>query len=115
MAGIVLALAGLTAGDGGPGMGAARVEVAVKFGDGFKGFIRLPGGPLRNVELRGEALIISGPLGTTGHSPASFTMEGKGRFRLACRRVAVRGGIHHEGGQIVLTLERPNPEPDHVD
>ena len=37
MAGIVLALAGLTAGDGGPGTGAARAPVAASFGGWWEG------------------------------------------------------------------------------
>jgi len=40
---LLLTLASLTPGDGGPGSGAAREAVAVKVGEGFKGFIR-PGG-----------------------------------------------------------------------
>jgi hypothetical protein len=51
---LLLTLASLTPGDGGPGVGAAREPVAVRLGDGFNGFIRLPDGPLYRAEVAGK-------------------------------------------------------------
>ena len=51
---LLLTLASLTPGDGGPGGGAAREAVVWKLGEGFSGYIRLPGGQVR-FELLKEA------------------------------------------------------------
>jgi hypothetical protein len=64
---LLLTLATLTSGDGGPGGGAARAPVeavvTVKLGDWFKGFIRLPGGPLYRAEVAGKRFTSAKPRG----------------------------------------------------
>jgi hypothetical protein len=105
---LLLTLASLTPGDGGPGGGAARepVAVAVKLGEGFKGFLRLPGGPLWPVELDGTVLRPAGRRVGPAFYPCSLRLEGEDRFRLTWG-VAFTGTVRREGGRIVLTLDRP--------
>jgi hypothetical protein len=111
---LLLTLASLSPGDGGPVSEAARapVAVAVKLGEGFKGFIRLPGGPLRRVEFHYGILEVSGRRGDAGFFGSSLDPDGPGRFRWKCGPEVVQGTVRRERGQIVLTLDRPTPEPD---
>ena len=51
MTGIILALAGLTCGDGGPGCGAAMVTVAPNLSGPWKGTVRFNGSAPYQMEL----------------------------------------------------------------
>jgi len=110
---LLLTLASLTPGDGGPGGGAAREAVAWKLGEGFSGYLRLPAGPLREVRLRDRMLEVSGRWGESGFFAPSLAPDGAGRFRLAYGREVVKGTVRHDGGKIVLTVDPPplTPEP----
>lgn len=112
MAGIVLALAGLAAGDGGPRMGAAREPVAepVNLGAEFRGYMRLAGGPLRPAELAKGRLLVKAPGGVGFFGGAKLAPDGPGRFRLTFLG-DLRGTARREGGKIVLTLDLPAATP----
>jgi hypothetical protein len=109
---LLLTLANLTPGDGGPGGGAAGEPVAVKLGEGFTGYIRPPGGPLCPVRLGGGGLGRAA-VGQCDLFPASLTLDAEGRFRLEWGRAAFKGTVRRGGGRTVLTLDRPitRPEP----
>jgi hypothetical protein len=111
---LLLTLAGILPSDSGPGGGAAReaVAVAVKLGEGFKGFIRLPGGPLRRVEFHYGILEVSGRRGDAGFFGSALDPDGPGRFLWTCGPEVAKGTVGREGRRIVLTLDRPTPEPD---
>jgi hypothetical protein len=64
------------------------------------------------VRLRDRVLEVSGRWGESGFFAPSLSPDGAGRFRLAYGREAAKGTVRHDGGRIVLTLDRPNPEPD---
>jgi hypothetical protein len=105
---LLLTLASLTPGDGGPGGRAARepVEAAVKLAEGFKGFLQLPGGPLCPVELMRGGLHIAGPRGVSTLLGCSLRREGCQRFRLSWGD-DFTGTIRRDGARLVLTLDWP--------
>jgi hypothetical protein len=107
MAGIVLALAGLTAGDGGQSGGAARAPVEMTPRDEFWCYIRAPGGPLLEMVLFKENLNIRWPGVGYGNRPAALTLDGEGRFRLTCARGALRGTVSYQGRWMVLNVKPP--------
>jgi hypothetical protein len=116
MTGTVLALAGLTCGDGGPGMGASRepVKVAVKLGDGFSGYIRLPGGPLCKAKQHRDALCLDFPGGQVCVFNCALAPWGEGQFRLRHRGCVYRGTVSAGSRGIILTLD-PTPQKDEPD
>src|SRR6516225_11102690 len=78
---LLLTLAGMLPGDGGgAGGGAARAPVAVKLGQGCKGFLRLSDGPLCPVRLREGEVWVERPWGSASFFPASLTLGAEGRF-----------------------------------
>jgi len=107
MTGIVLALAGLTAGDGGQSAG-ARAPVEMTRRDGFGGCLRVPGRPLVAIVLSKGRLSIRwrGDIVYT-HGPASLTLDGEGRFRLTCAGATLKGAVSYQGPWMVLNVEPP--------
>ena len=81
---LLLTLASLTPGDGGPVGGAARapVEAAVKL-DTFEGFLRLPGGPSLKARLEQGDLCVSYPAGCTIFLRCTLSRDEAGGFRLS--------------------------------
>jgi hypothetical protein len=106
MTSIVLALAGLTCGDGGPGAGAATAPVAepIEFGVGFRGYRRLPDGALCVVRVYESHVYMDSAPGGVRFYGSKLTLDGPGRFRLG---VELRGTVRREGRKIVLTPDRP--------
>jgi hypothetical protein len=87
----------------------APVAEPVKFGVGFRGYIRLPGGPYCRVEALKDSVRITGTeLQFTGYG-AELAPDGPGRFRLTGDG-NFYGTVRREGGKTVLTLDRPTPK-----
>jgi hypothetical protein len=110
---LLLTLASLTPGDGGPGGGAAQAPVTVTLGDGFKGYIRLPDGPLFHAKYAGGRLSIEYP----GQSIravylCTLTGDGQGGFRLTWAGATFRGAVSPSPRGLALTL---HPTPLQVD
>jgi hypothetical protein len=106
MAGIVLALAGLTCGDGGPGLGAAREPVGVKIGDGFRGFVRFgTAGRLCPAEMHGRTLHVRWPRETRRLTDCTFQPNGSRGFWLRWNDYVYRGTIEEKGGHLILTID----------
>jgi hypothetical protein len=109
----VLVLAGVTAGDGGMGKGAAwePVEVAPKLGDGFQGYIRLPGGRVCKAALNGRDFSLTRP-GGNGRDvtfyDCTLTASVAGRFRLTWFGNVYQGTALRGRTGVILTL-RPAP------
>jgi hypothetical protein len=115
MAGIVLALAGLTCGDGGPGMGPAREPGTepVKLGEGFKGYLRLAGGPACRAELRGGTLTLTRYDGDPAELYyCALTGDGEGRFRLRWFVTVYRGTVETGPAGAILTVRGPDQDSD---
>ncbi len=103
MAGVVLALAGLTCGDGGPGTGAAAEDVrrGLHLRGRWEGVLRNEHGEVFTATLEGNVLLTYVIL---SHKVA-VTDEGQGRLRL---RWAFRDhlGIYHQEGDRLLIAFR---------
>ena len=106
---LLLTLASLTPGDGGPVGGAARapVEAAVKL-DTFEGFLRLPGGPPLKARLEQGDLCVSYPAGCTVFFRCTLSRDEAGGFRLEWAGSVFRGAAARGPRGAVLTL-RPDP------
>jgi hypothetical protein len=127
MAGIVLALAGLTPGDGGPGIGAARAPVEVSFVGKWEGTLQVPttaGGAVLPVKWdfeRGEFRLGGAPLlrdfrlNAVGNRCVRATHFGKPMLH-TCRWHGLEVRIHSaEDGQVLLlrpTRERQGTKSD---
>ncbi len=110
MTGIVLALAGLTCGDSGPGRGAARASVAVNpFAFEWEGELYSPGVPHPwQVRLRDGLLSFDDPdpVGALVFRPDGMIVCGGkpwGRYALEGGRLV----IHCDGNQIYLRPAAP--------
>jgi hypothetical protein len=110
MTGIVLALAGLTCGDGGPGMGAARepAKFAVDFGKGFRGRIRLPGEHPCEVRINDSGYLAFSSYYEVVMPGPKLSADGEGRFRITGRFATFGGTVSVDKEGVVLTL---NPVP----
>jgi hypothetical protein len=104
---LLLTLASLTPGDGGPGGGAAREAVAVMLGDGFKGFIQGPDGPPCPAELRDGDLKVEHESTATTFHRISLTPDGESHFRMTWFGNVYKGAVGRQGRHVVLTLEHP--------
>jgi hypothetical protein len=106
MTGVVLALAGLTCGDGGPGSGAARepVTAGVKLPREFSALMRVPGGPLLEARLVKGDLHISYPSGSATFHRCAFTGDEARGFRLEWGGNVYRGDASRGPQGVVLTL-----------
>jgi hypothetical protein len=106
---LLLTLAGLTPGDGGPVGGAARapVEAAAKL-DEFEGFLRLPGGPPLKARRGKGDLCVSYPAGCTIFFRFTLSRDEAGGFRLEWAGSVFRGAAARGPREAVLTL-RPTP------
>jgi hypothetical protein len=104
---LLMTLAGILPGDGGPGGGAAREPVAVKLGEGLKGFIRLPGGPLYRAAVAGRHFYLREGAGPNVIPFAGCTLagDGTGRFRLTWREQVYRGRARSTPGGVELVLD----------
>jgi hypothetical protein len=111
MTAVVLALAGLAAGDGGPGLGAARQPVAldVQLGDRFKGYMRLPDGTAFRVEMEGKTFRLWPPGRHRVLGDCERSADGPGRFRLQWGDVPLGGAVRRERRGVTLIL---GPIPD---
>jgi hypothetical protein len=108
MTGVVLALAGLTAGDGGQSAGAARAPVEMTRRDRFRCCLRVPGRPLVAIVLSKGRLSIRWRGGVVyTHGPVSLTLDGGGRFRLTCAGATLKGAVSYQGPRMVLNVEPP--------
>ena len=107
---LLLTLASLTPGDGGPGGGAARapVEVAAVKLEEFEGVIRLPGGPPLKARLEQGDLCVSHPAGCTYFLRCTLSRDEAGGFRLEWAGSVFRGAAARGPREAVLTL-RPDP------
>jgi hypothetical protein len=86
---LLLTLAGMLPGDGGPGGRAARAPVAVRLGDGLKGFIRRSDGPLYRAAVSGRHFsMMRGPGGHTGTARPRIT----GSYRTSSTGMVSPGG-----------------------
>ena len=123
MAGIVLALAGLTCGDGGPGLGAAQAPVALPFfsGPAFPG--RWAGAwegtdwrgakEARTVELAGGVLrtVSAGDIETQSHD-VKVAVEGAGALRMTIWSDVYHPAIYrYEGGRLVICVSEGRGRP----
>jgi hypothetical protein len=110
MTGIVLALAGLAAGDGEPGLGAAHepVKIAVDFGKGFRGHIRLPGGPLCQVWVDASGYLTFRNYSEVTVPGLKLSPSGESGFRVTGGGDVLAGTVSIDRQGIILTL---NPVP----
>ena len=106
---LLLTLAGILPGDGGPGGGAAReaVEAAVKL-DTFEGFIQVPGGPPLKARLEKGDLCVKFPGGCSIFFRCALTRDEAAGFRLEWAGNVFRGAASRGPGGAVLIL-RPAP------
>jgi hypothetical protein len=86
------------------------VTEPVKLGAGLRGYLRLPGGPLRRAKVVKDRLLVEGPGGVGTFFGAELAPDGPGRFRLTFLG-DLRGTARREGGRLVLTLDRPAARP----
>jgi hypothetical protein len=109
MTGIVLALAGLACGDGGPGTGAARAPVVVRFEGRWVGTFRswrldypaeLTGGELHITERRGG--------GTGPPAPFALTAESERWVRVRWGKETRLGIYKWERGHVVICFGARN-------
>jgi hypothetical protein len=103
---LLLTLAGIISGDGGSGGGAAREPVAVKLGDGLKGFIRLgTAGPLWAVEIRQGTMYVRRARDISRLTGCTFQPNGAHGFWLRWNDYVHRGTIEERGGRLILTID----------
>jgi hypothetical protein len=107
MTGIVLALAGLTCGDGGMGVGATSepVTLSANLGDGFKGHMRLPDGTAFRVEMEGPTFRAWPPGRRRVLGDCELRADGPGRFRLEWGDTLLRGAVRRERQGVTLVLD----------
>jgi hypothetical protein len=101
MTGIILALAGLTCGDGGPGMGVARAPVAVNFDGNWQGTLHTPRGNIIPIRLgRGTLALIEGRI---TRFPFVVKVTGASTFRVTGFRPHPCEGIYRfQAGEAIL-------------
>jgi hypothetical protein len=105
MTGLVLALPGLAAGDGGPGMGAARAAAEVSFDGIWVGTVEVNGKPLPakwDNDVGGVFWVGPdvGPAG--GGAIANFARSGPGAILVTSLGQAYRGTYSFAGDRLVL-------------
>jgi hypothetical protein len=107
MTGFMLALAGLTCGDGGMGTGAASEPVTLRanLGATFKGHMRLPDGTAFPVEMEGTAFRAWAPGRLRVLGDCELSADGPGRFRLQWGDVRLRGAVRLERRGVTLVLD----------
>ena len=100
MTGFVLALAGLTCGDGGPGAGAAREAVEVSFEGIWVGAVQVNGGNPLPAKWDNDAGAFW--VGPCGGSIANFARSGPGAILVTSLGDAYRGTYSFAGDRLVL-------------
>jgi hypothetical protein len=106
MTGFVLALAGLTCGDGGPGAGAATAAVAespMPLDGEWEGTARLGRSELCEARYSGGKLTLRWPKGRMGcASPFELRPAGRGRARLTLSGRPLPAILRYEGRRLLV-------------
>src|SRR5437868_8738016 len=112
MTAFVLALAGLAAGDAGPGLGAARAPVAPAFGGEWEGTYSAEG-VVYAVEMRPGRLALSVGGRPVGEAPFALVREGEGLVRMELYKARYHGIYRLEAGRVLVcvTAESGGPRP----
>jgi hypothetical protein len=105
MTGIVLALAGLTCGDGGMGAASEPVTLRANLGATFKGHMRLPDGTAFPVEMEGKTFRLWSPGRRRVLGDCELSADGPGRFRLQWGCLRLGGAVRLERQGVTLVLD----------
>ncbi len=112
MTAFVLALAGLAAGDAGPGLAAARAPVAPAFAGEWEGTYSAVG-VVYTVAVRPGELSLSVGRDHVGEVPFALVREGDGLVRMELNRVRYHGIYRLAPGGVLVCVaaERGGPRP----
>jgi hypothetical protein len=112
MTGFVLALAGLTCGDAGPGLGAARAPVAPVFAGEWEGTYSAEG-VVYTVEVRAGELSLSVGRDHIGEVPFALVREGEGLVHMKMHGYRYPGIYRLEVGRVLccVAAERGGTRP----
>jgi hypothetical protein len=114
MTAFVLALAGLAAGDAGPGPGAARAPVGPDFAGPWEGTYSGEG-VAYTVEVRARELWVSAGGRPVGSAPFALVAEGEGLARMELYGVRYHGIYQLGAGRVLICVaaDRGGPRPRH--
>ncbi len=109
---LLLTLAGILPGDGGPAGGAGREPVAppLTVNGVFRGFVRFETGPLCPMALSGGVLQLGDGEDRLYAPGCTLTPDGEGRFLLTLLSSPCRGTYRRQGDRLILTLDSKGVE-----
>jgi hypothetical protein len=104
---LVLTLAGMLPGDGGPGGGASRQPVLppLTVNGAFRDFLRFETAPACPVDLSGGVLRLGGGEDRLSAPGCTLAPDGEGRFLLTFLSSPCRGTYRRQGDRFMLTLD----------
>jgi hypothetical protein len=104
---LLLTLAGMLPGDGGPAGGAARQPVLppLTVNGAFRGFLRYETAPACPVDLSGGVLRLGDGEDRLYVPGCTLAPDGEGRFLLTFLSSPCRGSYRRQGDRFILTLD----------
>ncbi len=105
MTGFLLALAGLTCGDGGMRAASEPLTLRANLGPRFQGYMRLPDGPAFPVEMEGKTFRLWSPGRLRVLGDCELSADGPGRFRLQWGCLRLGGAVRLERQGVTLIMD----------